>query len=439
MTQDPSPPDTDGPPVGTPSQPLQGLRVIELSSYVAAPLCGVTLAQLGADVVRVEPPGGTNDRSRWPLAEGGQSLYWDGLNLGKRAIEVALDEPGGTDLVADLVCAGGSGGGVLVTNSTRYPALSYESLAARRPDVIHVQLVGRRDGGTSVDYLAQVRSGMPLITGHPDAGGQPAEPVNQVLPAWDVVAGLYLATGLMAAERHRALTGAGQSIRIALEDVALSTLSTLGYYADAHLNGTERAPIGNEVYGSLGRDVLTADGVRLYLLVLTPRHWHDLLDLTGLGDEMAEVERDVDGDFGSESDRFTHRHRIFALLEPWFAAHSWAEVSDGLSRTKVLWARYRSFRDVVAQDGAALREDPMFHEVDQPGVGPLLRAGMPLMMDGRDSVPAAAPAVGQHTQDVMTEVLGLAPPTGVAPSTGSAPSTDSPLRPTRPFDPRSER
>ena len=415
----PSPPSPPGPPVGTPSRPLEGLRVIELSSYVAAPLCGLTLAQLGADVIRVEPPGGTNDRSRWPVAESGQSLYWDGLNLGKRAIEVNLDSPGGPELVADLVCAGGLAGGVLVTNSTRYPALSYDALAARRPDVIHVQLLGRRDGGTSVDYLAQVTSGMPLITGHPDAAGHPGEPVNHVLPAWDVAAGLYLATGLVAAERHRVVTGEGQSIRVALDDVALSTLSTLGYYAEAHLNGAERAPIGNDVYGSLGRDVVTADGARLYLLVLTPRHWRDLLDLTGLGARMAEIEREVGGDFASESDRFTHRHRIFAELDPWFAARSWPEVSSGLAQTKVLWARYRSFRDVVADDAKALRGDPLFHEVDQPGVGPHLRAGMPLTMDGRDAVPSPAPAVGQHTHEVLTEVLG---PRGDQPASHQEPS-----------------
>ena len=405
----PSSPSHPSHPVGTPSRPLQGLRVIELSSYVAAPLCGLTLAQLGADVIRVEPPGGTNDRSRWPLAESGQSLYWDGLNLGKRAIEVNLDSPGGPELVADLVCAGGPTGGVLVTNSTRYQALSYEALAARRPDVIHVQLVGRRDGGTSVDYLAQVGSGMPLITGHPDAEGRAGDPVNHVLPAWDVAAGLYLATGLVAAERHRVVTGEGQSIRVALDDVALSTLSTLGYYAEAHLNDIERRPIGNEVYGSLGRDVVTADGARLYLLVLTPRHWNDLLELTGLGARMAEIEREVGAQFRSESDRFTHRHQIFAELGPWFAARSWDEVSSGLARTAVLWARYRSFRDVVADDAKGLRGDPLFHEVDQPGVGPHLRAGMPLTMDGRDAVPTPAPAVGQHTHEVLAEILGDRP------------------------------
>ncbi|MDN5767735.1 MAG: CoA transferase, partial [Humibacillus sp.] len=284
------------------------------------------------------------------------------------------------------------------------------------PAVPHGPRGGRRDGGTSVDYLAQVRSGMPLITGHPDAEGRVGEPVNQVLPAWDVAAGLYLATGLVAAERHRVVTGVGQSIRVALDDVALSTLSTLGYYAEAHLNNVERAPIGNEVYGSLGRDVLTADGARLYLLVLTPRHWSDLLDLTGLGPRMAEIEREVGADFASESDRFTHRHRIFALLDPWFGARSWEEVSSGLARTKVLWAAYRSFRDVVALDAKVLRDDPMFHEVDQPGVGPLLRAGMPLTMGGRDAVPTPAPAVGQHTREVLTEVLGAPPASRQQPS-----------------------
>ena len=88
------------------------------------------------------------------------------------------------------------------------------------------------------------------------------------------------------------------------------------------------------------------------------------------------------------------------------ADRSFEQVSSGLARTKVLWARYRSFRDVVDHDAKALRDDPLFHEVDQPGVGSLLRAGMPLTMAGRDAVPTPAPAVGQHTREVLAEVLG---------------------------------
>jgi 2-methylfumaryl-CoA isomerase len=394
-------------PVGTAARPLEGLRVIELSGYVAVPLCGLTLAQLGAEVIRVEPLGGANDRSRWPLSQTGSSHYWNGLNLGKEAIEVDLRTSEGQGLVADLVCAGGASGGILLSNTERYAPLSYAALSARRSDVIHVQLLGRRDGGTSVDYLAQAASGLPFITGRPGDDGAPSRPVNQVLPAWDIATGLYLATGLVAAERHRALTGEGQSVRIALEDAALSTLSTLGYYSEAHLDGVERTQIGNDVYGTTGRDIVTSDGVRIMIVVLTLRHWSDLLELTGLGETMARLERRVGGDFQCESDRFNHRELILPKVEAWFAERPWSEVSTALGRTKVLWKRYRSFREIVADDAAALRSNPLFHEIDQPGVGPVVSARMPLTMAGRDSMPTPAPAVGEHTTQVLSDVLGL--------------------------------
>lgn len=146
---------TDG--AGGRARPLRGLRVVELSSYVATPLCGMTLAQLGADVIRVEPVGGAVDRTRWPLAASGTSLYWSGLNKGKRAIEVDLSREEGRRLVADLVVRAG----IVVSNADRFRELSYAALRARRPDVIHVLLTGRRDGEAAVDYTVQAATGFP--------------------------------------------------------------------------------------------------------------------------------------------------------------------------------------------------------------------------------------------------------------------------------------
>lgn len=391
----------------TAARPLEGMRVVELSSYVAAPLCGLTLAQLGAEVIRVEPLGGANDRSRWPISQSGSSLYWTGLNLGKQAIEVDLWQAGGQQLVADLVCAGGPSGGILVSNSERFPALTHESLVQQRSDVIHVQLQGRRDGSTSVDYLAQAATGVPLITGHPELDGGQSRPVNQVLPAWDIATGLYLATGLLAAERHRLLTGEGQSVRIALEDVAFSSISTLGYFAEAHLNGAERHQLGNEVYGTMGRDVVGIDGARFMIVVLTPRHWSDLVTVTGLGEAMSRLERNLGADLSLERDRFIHRKAIFGEIESWFAHRPASEIEAALAQTKILWKRYRSFREIVAEDAAELRANPLFHEIDQPGIGPVITARMPLSLAGDESGPSAAPGVGQHTGRVLRDILGL--------------------------------
>lgn len=136
---------------------LAGLRVVEISSYVATPLCGMTLAQLGADVVRVEPLGGAPDRTRWPLADSGTSLYWSGLNKGKRAIAVDLESAAARAGIADLITEGGPC--VVVTNTARYAEFGYEKLSARRPDVVRALLEGRAGGGAAVDYTVQAATG----------------------------------------------------------------------------------------------------------------------------------------------------------------------------------------------------------------------------------------------------------------------------------------
>jgi len=182
--------------------PLAGLRVVEVSSFVAAPLGGLTLAQLGAEVIRVDPAGGGPDYTRWPVAPSGTSLYWTGLNKNKRSVTANLRDPGDQQAIRDLVTGSGPDGGILLTNAS-YPWLSYEALQAERADVIVLRITGKHDGGTAVDYTVNAGIGFPLVTG-PDSL---ADPVNHVLPAWDVACGLYAATGILAAERHRRRTG----------------------------------------------------------------------------------------------------------------------------------------------------------------------------------------------------------------------------------------
>ena len=152
----------------SPGLPLSGLTVVEVSSFVAAPLCGMTLGQLGAQVIRVDPIGGASDVQRWPLTADGTSIYWTGLNKGKRSATIDLRSPEGQQLVQRLVI---EGDGVVVTNAAGLSWLSHESLAAKRSDVIHVQLLGRGDGSTGVDYTVNAAIGFPLVTGPADHAG----------------------------------------------------------------------------------------------------------------------------------------------------------------------------------------------------------------------------------------------------------------------------
>lgn len=381
------------------SGPLDGLRIVEVSSFVATPLCGLTLAQLGAEVIRVEPLGGGPDRTRWPLTDEGTSLYWNGLNPGKQALEVDLTSSEGRALVADLV----ADCGILVTNTERWPELTHAALRERRADVVTVLLTGTHDGGTAVDYTVQAGTGFPLATGLDDHDG----PVNHLLPAWDLAAGLQLAVGLLAAERHRTTTGEGSDVRLALEDVALATAGHLGYLAEAMLRpGSQRGPDGNYVYGTFGRDFTASDGARFMLVALTPRQWSDLRRMTGLGEVIDALGSALEADFDDEGERYRHRHVLADLVAHWFGRHTGSEVRAALSETRILWSPYRTFGDLAADDARLLRDHPLFGTVDQPGVGPVVAPGSSLRVDRRRGAPRPAPAVGEHTRAVL-DTLGL--------------------------------
>ncbi|SEG69330.1 2-methylfumaryl-CoA isomerase [Thermomonospora echinospora] len=379
--------------------PLAGMRVIELSSFVAAPLGGMTLAQLGADVIRIDQIGGGPDIDRWPLAPSGRSLYWAGLNKGKRSVTVDLRSPEGRRVVADLVAESG----FVLTNAAPRDGLAYEQLRERRPDLVHVRLLGLRGGGNAVDYTVNVSTGFPYVTGPEDHAG----PVNHVLPVWDVACGLYLAVGLLAAERRRLRTGEGQRIEVALSDIALATAGNLGYLAEAQLCAEPRRRIGNDLFGDFGRDFATGDGRRVMMVVLSARHWRDLVAATGLGEVTAALERALGVDFREAGDRYTHRETLAGILTPWFAGRTCAEIEEAFKGTSVLWSRYRSFSDLAADGAATLRAEPLMGELTQPGIGRHLAPGSPLLLGGTQRSPSPAPLLGQHTDEVLRELLSL--------------------------------
>lgn len=376
---------------------LAGVTVVEVSSFVAAPLCGMTLSQLGAEVIRIDPIGGASDVQRWPLSANGTSIYWTGLNKGKRSATINLRAPEGQELVQRLIL---EGDGIVVTNAV-LPWLSHDLLTAKRSDVIHVQLLGRGDGSTGVDYTVNAGIGYPLVTGPATHAG----PINHVLPAWDVCCGLYAALAVVAAVHRRAQTGTGARISLALEDVALATAGNLGLLTEPQVNGTQRERLGNSIYGQYGQDFTSRDGVAFMVVTLTRRHFQDLVDTTGTGEAVSALAAALGADFGAEGERYRYRDVLSALFATWFAEHTAQEISATLSKTTVLFERYRTFAQVV-QD-PRVTDNPLFSRLDQPGIGEYLAPGMPIAFDGVHAAGSPAPALGQDTAEVLTERLGL--------------------------------
>ena len=395
---------------------LEGLRVVEGSAFVAAPSGGMTLAQLGADVIRFDPMGGGLDHHRWPLTPGGASLYWAGLNKGKRSLQVDVRSEVGRELLRELICAPGPGAGIFLTNFPAVGWMDYEALRSRRDDLIMVAITGNHDGTTAVDYTVNCAVGYPMITGHaPDrlddgeAGSCDDRPVNHVLPAWDVICGQTAALGLLAAERYRSRTGEGQLITLALSDVALGVVTALGHVAEAQLLETERPRIGNDLYGALGRDFRCADGRRVIAVAISPKQWQALCAACEMTGVMADMEVETGLDLArSEGDRFVARGRIFEVIESWCARRTFDDVAEAFDRHGVCWGPYQTFSELVADDPRCSVANPLFAPVAHPDIGTVQETRSPLRFGGLTlHDPAPAPRLGQHTDEILAECLGL--------------------------------
>jgi len=384
---------------------LEGMRIVEGSAFVAAPLGGMAMAQLGADVIRFDPIGGGLDRTRWPVTADGQSLFWAGLNKGKRSVQVDIRSEEGRELVAELITAPGPEAGLLLTNFSARGFLDYEMLAARRSDLIMVNIVGNADGSSAVDYTVNPATGFPWATGPRNL----SVPFNHLLPAWDAITGMLATTSLLAAERRRARTGEGQRVQVALSDVAFWMVGNLGKIAEVQINQHERIKDGNYLYGAFGRNFLTRDGRRVMIVALTLRQWRNLVKATGLGEAFDAIAKLMDVDLDQESGRFAAREVIGATLKPWVLSQTLAQLRERFDSHDVSWGPYQTFTQLVEGDPRVSTQSEMFEEVDQPGIGRYVAPASPLAFSEIERRPVVpAPTLGQHTDEVLADVLGLA-------------------------------
>lgn len=382
---------------------LQGLRIIEGSAFIAAPLGGMTLAQLGADVIRFDDLGGGLDSDRWPVTRDGVSLYWAGLNKGKRSIAVDLKSPDARELLTRLIQAPGSDAGIFSTNLPATGWLAYDKLKSGRPDLIALNIVGSHRGTAEVDYTVNAVTGFPMVTGPVGHAG----PINQVLPAWDIATGYAAAMAILAAERHRSRTGKGQRIELPLQNVALAATTAMGFLAEAEINRVERPRIGNAIFGSYGHDFTTRDGRHVMICMLTERHVAAMKEAGGLSAAFEKIERDNGIDLNDEAHRWKARDAITAAIAGWVGCTSFNEVAARLSSAGVLWGPYKMPRELISGD-PLVTENPMFERVQQPGVGTYWSTSSPLRFGAVDHLPAKpAPRLGEHTDEILATLLGL--------------------------------
>ena len=214
------------------------------------------------------------------------SLYWAGLNKGKRSIAFNLTKPGGRELAAALITAPGDGAGLFLSNFPESGWYPTRSSAPERDDLVYVNIVGNPDESTAVDYTVNAASGIALATGPVGS----SFPVNHALPTSDIAAGLHTVIAMLAGERERALTGSGQLIKISLADVAFTMVANLGFLGQAQVTHENRPPLGNDMYGAFGRDFPTNDGRRVMVVAISLNQWHSLVKATGMEEHLAPME-----------------------------------------------------------------------------------------------------------------------------------------------------
>ena len=367
------------------------MRVVDLSRVLAGPYCTMVLADLGADVVKVERPGeGDETRSWGPPYAGDEAAYFLAVNRSKRSLAVDLKQPEGRELVLEL-CARAD---VVLENFRPGGAarlgLDADAVQARNPGVVYCSITGfgrraSRDRA-GYDFVAQAESGLMAITG--EVGGPPAKVGVAVV---DVVTGLHAAIGILAALRRRERTGEGERVEVSLLDSAFSTLVNVGQ--NALVTGEEPARFGNAHPSIVPYQPFRAADGWVAVAAANDGLFARLCDAVGRP-ELAADER-----FATNAARVRNRAELVPALEAVFAtrgADEWVAALDGagVPAGKILCV-------LEALRAAA----PSTVDVTHPTVGPLELVAPPFAF-GSASLrePASPPLLGEHTREVLAEL-----------------------------------
>lgn len=382
---------------------LTGVRVLDMTRILAGPYAAMVLADMGADVVKLEPPSGDDTRTWGPPFAGPETApeaaYFLGVNRNKRSIAVDLKKARGAQLARELAATCD----VVLEN---FPAgkadalgVGYEAMRAANPRVIYAALsgYGRRGpyaGRLAYDVMVAGLGGLLSVTGPAD--GAPCKPGVAIT---DVTSGLFLHGAVAAALYHRERTGRGQRVDLSLLDAQVAALANLASNflvarVDGRRWGTAHASI--VPYQAFR----AADGAYLVAGALNDKQFRALA--AALGDPgLADDPR-----FASNRDRVLHRDALLALLEPRFAVRPRAEWLDALARADVPAAPVNSIAEVFDDPQVQFRQ--LVAEVDHPTVGPLRMVGPPVeMSDSPTSVRRPPPLLGEHTREILSKDLGL--------------------------------
>ena len=375
--------------------PLEGLRVLDLSRALAGPYCTMILADLGADVVKVEPsPKGEMIRSWGPFADG-ISVYYLSVHRNKRSLSLDFRKPEGIALIAELAAKSD----ILVENfkpgTMEEMGLGYDTLKRANPRLIYANITGfGRDGPygdwPGVDQIAQGMSGFMSITGTQESG-----PIRVGLPVGDVCAGMWSALGIQAAVIERMTSGNGQRVETSLLAGLVGMLNVQGQ-RQLTLGDTPKR-IGNDHPVICPYGAFEAKDGPFNMAALTDDMWRKLCALTGLDDLAANP------DYKDNTARMRNRDEIKQRLNAVFALRTRLEWTKDLVKLGLPAGPIYDVADVF--EDAQVKHWGMVETVAHPKLGDIKLLSNPLRLDsiGRETVRTAPPLLGEHTAAVLRD------------------------------------
>jgi crotonobetainyl-CoA:carnitine CoA-transferase CaiB-like acyl-CoA transferase len=378
--------------------PLEGIRVIDLTRVLAGPFATQSLGDLGAEILKIEPPGGGDETRRFPPFIAGESHYFLGINRNKKSLVIDLQQAAGADILRRLVARAD----ILVENYRPGVmdrlGLGYEVLAALNPRLIYCAisgfgLTGPFSDKPSFDIVTQALTGALSING--ERGHMP---VKLGIPLGDMVGGIFGPMAILAALHERTLTGRGRLIDISLYD---GLIGMLGYFTQlAFITGEDPPPMGSSHPNIVPYGSFPASDGSIIIAVLSESFWGKLCDAL----ERPDLGRDPR--FSTPTERRDRRDEVDRIIAEVTRTRTVAEWQERLTSFDVPHAPVLGVNAALAHPQAVARE--MVVEADHPTAGRLRLAGRPIKFPGAPQRPSTAPpTLGQHTQEVLRDELGF--------------------------------
>lgn len=382
--------------MSAPTGPLKGMRVIELAHIMAGPVCGLMLADMGADVIKVEKPNGDDSRRFVPPEINGEAAAYMMMNRNKRGIALDLKDPDAVDILRKLL----SEADVVIENYRKGTmerfGLAYEDLAKINPRLIYCEISGFGRTGPyaergGFDLIAQGMSGLMSITG--EGPGRP--PVKVAAPISDINAGIMGAMGVCAAYSNMLKTGLGQKVDTSLFEAAI--VQTYWQSAIAFATSERPEPLGsahplNAPYQSFQ----TSDGW-INVGAANQSNWIRFLDV------IAAPELDDDPRFASNAARISNLPVLVEILNGYLAQETTETWLDRMEKAELPAGPVNDILQMHADPQARARE--MIVEVDHPKAGKVETIGHPVKFSRTPArINHAAPLLGQHTREVLAEI-----------------------------------